>query len=88
MSTNYFDNASTTRVDSRVLEAMTLYFSKIYGNASSNHGFGKVLKQAIDQARVQVSELINANEYFLISGDKGLIILALLVVLQTQTKAF
>jgi cysteine desulfurase len=37
----YFDNASTTKVDSRVLEVMLPYFSEIYGKASSNHDFGK-----------------------------------------------
>lgn len=42
MSIYYFDNASTTKVDSRVLKAMLPYFSEIYGNASSNHDFGKI----------------------------------------------
>jgi cysteine desulfurase len=62
MQINYFDNASTTKVDSRVLEVMLPYFSEIYGNASSNHEFGKIAKNGINKARVQVSELINANE--------------------------
>jgi cysteine desulfurase len=62
MSINYFDNASTTRIDSRVLEVMLPYFTEIYGNASSNHEFGKIAKNAIEKARVQVSELINSNE--------------------------
>jgi cysteine desulfurase len=62
MSLNYFDNASTTKVDSRVLEAMIPYFNEFYGNASSNHDFGKTSKLAIDNARKQVANLINANE--------------------------
>ena len=62
MSINYFDNASTTKVDSRVLEAMLPYLSEIYGNASSNHDFGKTSKQAIELSRKQVSKLINCNE--------------------------
>jgi cysteine desulfurase len=62
MLINYFDNASTTKVDSRVLEAMLPYFSEIYGNASSNHYFGKESKQAIELSRKQVSKLINCNE--------------------------
>ena len=62
MSINYFDNASTTKVDSRVLEVMLPYFSEIYGNASSNHDFGKESKQAIELSRKQVSKLINCNE--------------------------
>ncbi len=62
MLINYFDNASTTKVDSRILEAMLPYFSEIYGNASSNHDFGKESKQAIELSRKQVSKLINSNE--------------------------
>ena len=58
----YLDNASTTKVDSRVLETMIPYFTEIYGNASSNHNFGKEAKQAIELSRKQVAELINGNE--------------------------
>ncbi|TXE16845.1 cysteine desulfurase [Psychroflexus gondwanensis] len=57
----YLDNASTTKVDSRVLEEMLPYFVEIYGNASSNHSFGKKAKDAIDNARTQVSDLVNCN---------------------------
>ena len=56
MSVNYLDNASTTKVDSRVLEAMLPYFSEIYGNASSNHEFGKKSKLAVEFSRKQVSK--------------------------------
>lgn len=62
MKINYLDNASTTKVDSRVLDAMLPYFNEFYGNASSNHSFGKNSKLAIDNARKQVSKSINANE--------------------------
>ena len=58
---NYLDNASTTPLDSRVLEAMLPYFNEIFGNASSNHSFGKISKQAIEKSRLPVAELINAN---------------------------
>jgi cysteine desulfurase len=62
MTADYFDSASTTKVDSRVLEAMLPYFSEIYGNASSNHDFGKRAKEAIEHSRKQVAKLINSNE--------------------------
>jgi cysteine desulfurase len=62
MPINYFDTASTTKINSKVLETMMPYFIEIYGNASSNHVFGKTSKLAIDIARKQVSELINSND--------------------------
>ncbi|WP_439554012.1 cysteine desulfurase family protein [Flavobacterium macrobrachii] len=58
----YLDNASTTKVDERVLAEMLPYFTEIYGNASSNHDFGKRAKNAIEVSRKKVAELINANE--------------------------
>ncbi|MDA6071063.1 cysteine desulfurase [Flavobacterium sp. AC] len=62
MLINYFDNASTTKLDSRVFEAMLPYFNEIYGNASSSHDFGKRAKEALEYSRKQVSKLINAND--------------------------
>jgi cysteine desulfurase len=57
----YLDSASTSKVDSRVLEEMIPYFTEYYGNASSNHKFGKKAKDAIDKARIQVSNIINCD---------------------------
>jgi cysteine desulfurase len=70
MGINYFDSASTTKVDSRVLEEMLPYFTEIYGNASSNHEFGKQAKAAIEKSREQVAILINSdpNEVIFNSG--------------------
>lgn len=79
MLDNYFDNASTTKVDSRVLEVMLPYFTEIYGNASSNHDFGKRAKEAIEKSRKQVSEIINSDnsEIIFTSGATESINLAL-----------
>jgi cysteine desulfurase len=60
--TSYLDNASTTKVDDRVLKEMLPYFSEIYGNASSSHDFGEMAKAAIEKSRNQVASLINANQ--------------------------
>ena len=57
----YFDNASTTKVDERVLEVMMKYFRDIYSNPSSAHSFGNLSLAAVKKAREQVSELINCN---------------------------
>lgn len=58
----YFDNASTTKVDKEVLDAMMPYFSEIYGNASSSHFFGVNAMIAIEKARKLIADLINSNE--------------------------
>ena len=66
----YLDAAATTPVDPRVVDAMLPYFSEIFGNASSNHVFGKQAKQAIEVARNHVAQLLNADskEIYFTSG--------------------
>ena len=61
MQINYFDNANTTKVDSRVLEVMLPYFNEFYGNASSSHLFGKKLKPTIYNVSKQAPELIETK---------------------------
>lgn len=66
----YYDAAATTPVDPRVVDAMLPYFTEIFGNASSNHIYGKQAKRAIEIAREQVADIINADpkEIFFTSG--------------------
>ncbi len=61
MQTIYVDNNATTRVDPRVLEAMTPFFTELYGNPSSMHSFGGAVGSAIEKAREKVAALINAS---------------------------
>lgn len=66
----YLDNSATTRVDNEVVQAMLPYFTEAFGNASSTHRWGQQAKQAIETARQQVAQLINAqpSEITFLSG--------------------
>ena len=66
----YLDNAATTQIDPAVLEAMLPWLSNQYGNPSSIHGHGRVVKSAIEQARKTVASLLNTSpsEIFFTSG--------------------
>ncbi|HET7157426.1 MAG TPA: aminotransferase class V-fold PLP-dependent enzyme, partial [Burkholderiales bacterium] len=47
----YLDNAATTPVDPRVVDAMLPYLREHFGNpASSTHEYGKVARRAVEQA--------------------------------------
>jgi len=66
----YLDHAATTPVRPEVAEAMLRYMLTDFGNASSVHGFGRVAKEATENARVQVASLMGARpeEIVLMSG--------------------
>jgi cysteine desulfurase len=57
----YLDNAATTPPDKKVVEAMLPFLTEKFGNASSIHFFGQEARAAVDRARHQVAELINAR---------------------------
>lgn len=57
----YMDHAATTPVDPRVLEAMLPYFSQKFGNASSIYSLGREARQAVEEARRTVAEILHAK---------------------------
>ncbi|WP_286235137.1 IscS subfamily cysteine desulfurase [Thalassotalea sediminis] len=60
----YFDYSATTPVDKRVAEKMMQYLTTdgCYGNpASRSHKFGWQAEEAVDIARNQIADLINAD---------------------------
>jgi cysteine desulfurase len=57
----YMDHAATTAVDARVVYAMLPYFTSHYGNASSLHSPGREARQALEDARRTVAEIVSAE---------------------------
>ncbi|WP_300262337.1 cysteine desulfurase family protein [Clostridium sp.] len=58
----YLDNSATTPIDPEVLEAMLPYLKEEYGNPSSRHYTLAVnAEKAVENAREQLANLINAN---------------------------
>ena len=58
----YLDNNATTPMDPRVLESMIPFFTNHFGNAASrNHAFGWDAEKAVETAREQIAQLVNAD---------------------------
>lgn len=58
----YLDNNATTAVAPEVFEAMRPYLTDHYGNPSSAHAFGRLVRRAVAQAREQVADLLGASD--------------------------
>ena len=70
----YLDHAATTPVDERVLNKMIPYFNICYGNPSSIYSIGRKNKLAIEKAREEIAEIINAKTkeiYFTSCGSES-----------------
>jgi cysteine desulfurase len=78
----YLDNAATTPLDPRVLEAMLPHLGAARGNPSSIHARGTAAREAIEDARRSVAALINASpqEVFFTAGGTEADCLAVLGV--------
>lgn len=70
----YADNAATTQVTPRVLEAMTPWLMENYGNPSSIYSIGRTSRAAVEKARKQVAAALSAEPgeiYFTACGTEA-----------------
>ena len=65
----YFDNASTTPLDPRVLAAMMPYFTDDFGNPSNLYGAGRCARSAVDKASEQIAKVLHCRtDEFIFTG--------------------
>lgn len=57
----YLDNNATTQLDPAVVEEMTPFLTKYYGNPSSGYQFGARVRKAIDVARARVATMLGCE---------------------------
>ncbi len=72
--TIYLDNSATTQVHPEVIDTIQPYLSEKYGNPSSIYHKGREAKEAVEDARKKVADLINAEPEEIIftgSGTEG-----------------
>ena len=61
MKNIYLDHAATTPLDSRVLKAMTPYFTQHFGNPSSVHSFGQKAAAGLERARAIMAQYLHCQ---------------------------
>lgn len=74
MENIYFDNAATTKLDKKVLDAMLPYLKENYGNASSIYKLGREARKAIEETREKVAKILNCKPsevYFTAGGSES-----------------
>ena len=57
----YADNAGTTAVSPRALEAMLPYFTENFGNPSGIYSVGRTARKGLEEAREKVAKAIGAK---------------------------
>jgi cysteine desulfurase len=66
----YLDNNATTAIDPAVLESMRPFLEEFFANPSSGYGFAAQVRDAIEEARRRVADLLGceASEIVFTSG--------------------
>lgn len=67
----YLDHMATTPCDPKVVSAMLPFFNEHFGNALSSYDLGVKAREAVEEARVKVANLINAEEREIIFTSGG-----------------
>ncbi|MFN3301616.1 MAG: cysteine desulfurase NifS [Patescibacteria group bacterium] len=67
----YFDNAATTPLDLKVLQAMMPYLKKNYGNPSTLYFLGQEAREAIEKSRQIIADFIGAKPKEIIFTSGG-----------------
>ena len=67
----YLDNAATTPIPPEVRDAMLPYMGEHFGNPSCLHDWGDTAREAMENAREQVAQLIGANPEEIIFTGSG-----------------
>jgi len=67
----YLDYVSSTPVSEKVFEAMRPYWSNSFGNAGEKHKSGREAKNALEQARESVAEILNTTAKEIIFTSSG-----------------
>ena len=67
----YLDHVATTPVLPEVLEAMLPYFKDAYGNVQSLHSWGDKAREAVEEARGKVADLIGGEAEEIIFTASG-----------------
>lgn len=70
MKTVYVDNAATTAMSDTAINAMTPYLKEVFGNPSSLYAAGQAAKDALERARADIAQCLNADvkEIYFTSG--------------------
>ena len=70
----YLDNASTTKVCSRAVQAMEPYLNEKYGNPSGVYQLSKMAKKIVDEARENIAKALHTgpdNIFFTSGGTES-----------------
>ncbi|WP_417563738.1 cysteine desulfurase family protein [Microbacterium sp.] len=67
----YLDNAATTPVRREVLEAMTPYLTRAFGNPSSHHTVGEASAEALADARARTARVLGVRTHEVVFTSGG-----------------